>query len=333
MTQKNAEPQQTGHDSTASVIAAICGNILVGIVKFIAAALSGSVAMLSEGIHSIVDSGNGVLILFGIRQANRKPDLTHPFGYGKELYFWTLVVSLLIFALGGCISISEGLKALTAAAANPIAPTGDPLVSYLVLVAAMVIEGASLTVALKQFNAARGDVKPLRFIRDAKDPSLYTVVLEDSAAEIGLVFALLGIFFGHLLGNPYLDGTASLLIGLLLCLVAIVLLRETKGLLVGEGISPAEMEKVQALVEADSSVQDCGRVLTMYMGPQHLVIALDASFEPEASAEDVLTAIDRIEGSIRQSFPQADRIFVEAESLKQVQHQQKMFDELTENED
>lgn len=313
-------PAKPKGESKVSVIAAIIGNIAVGVVKFIAAAISGSTAMFSEGIHSIVDSGNGILILFGMHQAKREPNMEHPFGYGKELYFWTLVVSLLIFALGGCFSISEGYGALTAAAAGNVT-LGDPTVSYVVIVAAMIIEGTSLSVALKQFNAARGTTGPLQFIRDAKDPALYTVVLEDSAAEAGLVFALLGIFLGHATGIPYFDGAASVLIGLLLCCVAIILLRETKGLLVGEGMSASELGQIRGIVEADPAIRSCGRILTMYMGPQHLIVAIDASFEPNDSAQEVLTGVDRVESAVRVAFPQADNIFVEAEGLKQVQRQ------------
>lgn len=306
-------------ESPIAVIAAVIANIAIGVVKFIAAAISGSSAMFSEGIHSIVDSGNGLLILLGMKRAERPADKQHPFGHGKELYFWTLVVSILIFALGGGISMWEGVQALREV--GPDTKLGDPTMAYIVLAISLVIEGISLTIALRQFNAARGNTPPLQFIKEAKDPSLYTVVLEDSAAETGLVLAFLGLFFGHLLDNPYLDGIAAVAIGVLLASVAIVLLRETKGLLIGEGMNDDEIDEVRALVQADETVESCGRVLTMYMGPHNLVVTVDAGFKPECSAEQILQGIDRIEEAIVTRFPQTETVFIEAEGIKQIRAQ------------
>ena len=316
-------------ESKVAVVAAILANIAVGIVKFIAAAVSGSSAMLSEGVHSVVDSGNDILILLGLRQAARKPDSAHPFGYGMELYFWTLVVAVLIFALGGGVSIWDGIKAIQSIV--PGETLGDPTMSYIVIAAAVIIEGTSLTVALKQFNAARGTIPPFTFIKEAKDPSLYTVVLEDSAAELGLVFAFLGIFIGHLTGNPYCDGIASICIGLLLAAVAAILLKETKGLLIGEGMSHDELEEVQQIVEGNPAVLTCGRILTMYIGPTELLVTIDAAFRPTVPAADVLQAIDRIELAIQQRFPQTTRVFIEAESLRKTQAQRILFEAEDEN--
>ena len=307
---EGAEPVE----STASVLAAIAANIAIGVVKFIAAAISGSSAMISEGIHSIVDSGNGLLILLGMKKAERKPDASHPFGYSHELYFWTLVVAIMIFALGGGFSIYEGIEHLHAI--GPDTKLGDPTVSYIVILVSMVIEGLSLRVALRTFNAARGSTKPLEFIRNAKDPSLFTVVFEDSAAELGLVVALAGLFFSHLLGNPYLDAGASVVIGLLLCTVAVFLLRETKGLLVGEGLLGAEVREVEAIVKADSAVQECGRILSLYLGPHDLLLAIDATFRDDSTRDDIVDAIDRIEGTLVERFPQITRVFIESESLR-----------------
>jgi cation diffusion facilitator family transporter len=315
------QPAGKHADGRVSVIAAIIGNILVGIVKFIAAAISGSAAMISEGIHSIVDSGNGILVLFGMNRSKKEPDYLHPFGYGKELYFWTLVVALLIFLLGGGISLYKGVNSCIEVY-NGTHTLGETTLNYIVLVAAMIIEGTSLFVAVKQFNQARGEVGPLRFIRDTKDPSLYTVVLEDSAAELGLVVALLSTFLAQMTGNMYFDGVASIIIGLLLCFVAIILLRETKGLLVGEGMMHQSLDEVRDIVESDPRVVSCGRILTMYMGPQSLLIAIDATFKNTISAHDVLLAVDEIERKILQRWPQTTRVFIEAESMRQVVAQQ-----------
>lgn len=325
----SAPAKAAGHESIGSIIAAIVANILVGIVKFIAAGISGSAAMISEGIHSIVDSGNGLLVMWGLHSSKKKPTIEHPFGFGKELYFWTLVVSVSVFALGGGVSISKGVHALQDAAAGTV-ELGDPTMSYIVLLAAMVIEGLSLSVAVRQFNAARGTKKPMEYIKDCKDPSLYTVLLEDSAAELGLVFALAGLFFGHLFDNPYLDGAASTLIGLLLMCVALIMLRESKGLLVGEGLTREELIEARAIVEADPAVAESGRVLTMYFGPQSMLMTVDAKFRAGLSADDVLAAVDHIEANLTARFPEASRIFIEAEDLAHVERQKKAQREMPE---
>lgn len=307
------------HESTASVVAAIVANIAIGIVKFVAAGISGSSAMVSEGIHSIVDSGNGLLVLLGIHRAAKPADATHPLGYGKELYFWTLVVSVMIFALGGGFSMYEGASHLMEL--DPAEPLGDPTVSILVIIASFLIEGASLRVGLKAFNKARGSKGAISFIREAKDPSLYTVVLEDTAAEAGLIVAFLGVVGSRALGNPYLDGAASVVIGLILCVVAIFLLAETKSLLIGEGLSAEETAEVRLIVEDSVYVRACGRILSMYVGPDHLLVVVDATFSPDASREHVLLAVDAIEAAIKRRFPAADRVFIESEDLKTVERQ------------
>ena len=324
----SAEPtgpaeREPAHESVGSVIAAITANILVGIVKFIAAAISGSVAMVSEGIHSIVDSGNGFLVLLGIHKAKKPPTIEHPFGFGKELYFWTLVVAVSIFALGGGVSIMQGITAIQHALAGQV-EHGNPLMSYIVLFAAMIIEGFSLRVAVKSFNKARGSKRPLEYIKDCKDPSLYTVVLEDSAAELGLLFALFGLLLTHLTGNAVFDGAASVIIGLLLMCVSVVLLRESKGLLVGEGMEREELAEARALVEADPAVEKAGRVLTMYFGPDSMLMTVDATFKASCSAQDVLQAVDRIEKNLATRFPQTSRIFIEAENLSNVERQREI---------
>ena len=300
-------------ESPKAIIAAVAANIAIGIVKFIAAFISGSSAMISEGIHSIVDSGNGLLILFGMKRAERKPDLAHPFGYSMELYFWTLVVAVMIFALGGGVSIYEGVHRI--ASITPETTLGNPTLNYIIIAISAVIEGISLSVALREFNAARGETKPLRFIREAKDPSLFTVVLEDSAALTGLLLAFLGTLLGHLTGNPYYDGAASVLIGLLLAIVAVILLRETKGLLIGEGLKPDELVKVARIVTADPRVRSCGRILSLYLGPQDLLLTIDVTFDEQADRDSIDEAIDGIEREIVRAFPQTTRIFIEPENL------------------
>lgn len=307
------------HESKASVIAAIAANVLIAVVKFVAAAFSGSSAMVSEGIHSLVDSGNGLFLLHGMKRSARSADGTHPYGYGKEMYFWSLVVAVMIFALGGGFSIYEGVNHLLEA--DPTAPLGDPTMNYIVLALSFLIEGSSLLVGLRQFNAARGSKGIVRFIREAKDPSLYTVVFEDSAAEVGLIIAFLGVLLSHLTGNPYLDGAASVLIGVLLCAVAVVLLVQTKSLLIGEGLNEDEVTEVARIVEESPYVVRCGQVLSLYMGPHSLLITIDATFDPEASREHIVGAIDAIEGRLRSRFPQTERVYIESEDLRTVERQ------------
>lgn len=321
-----AASAEEGGNSTVAVVAAICGNILVGIVKLIAAALTGSQSMVSEGIHSIVDSGNGILVLFGIRQSQKGADEDHPFGHGKELYFWTLVVAVLIFTVGGGISFIEGVNYLRAV--TPDTQLADPTLNIVIICIAAIIEGVTLTIAIRQFNKARGDMGPLEFIRYAKDPSLYTVVLEDSAAETGLLFALLGVVLSHVFQNPYLDGIASILISLLLMTVGMVLLVQTKRLLVGEGLNKPETRRIIEIVESNPHVVDCGRVLTMYMGPHQLLITIDANFNLNSSAQDILHAVDDIEAGIRAEFPDATRVFIEVESLRNVRAQAREFEQM-----
>ena len=318
-----------GSSSKLAVVAAILGNVGVAVVKFIASAISGSSALFSEAIHSLVDCGNGILILVGLRKARRAPDYAHPFGSGKELYFYTLVVSLAIFLLGGCVAILEGVQAIRHALAGAVEP-GDPLVGYIVLVAAAFIEGTSLTIALKQFNAARGSMGPIAFIRQAKDPSLYTVVLEDSAAELGLLFALVGTVLTQVTGNAVFDGAASICIGLLLCCVSALLLSETKGLLVGEGISPDEVDEMRLIAEDDPRVTEAGGILTMYMGPTSLLVVMDISLTPNVPVAQVDEVTDNIEKRIKARWPETSQVYIEIESVSvclREQEEQELWEE------
>jgi cation diffusion facilitator family transporter len=197
-------------ESRTAVIAAIAANLIIAIIKFIAAALSGSSAMVAEGIHSLVDTGNGLLVLLGLRRAQQPADETHPFGYGKSLYFWTNIVAISIFGIGGGMSLYEGISTIRHIV--PGEEMGDPTAAYIVLGISLLVEGASFTIAIRQFMRAKNGMGAWQYIQRSKDPSLYTVVLEDSAAMLGLLFAFLGIFLGHLLGNPYLDAIASIAI-------------------------------------------------------------------------------------------------------------------------
>jgi cation diffusion facilitator family transporter len=305
---------ESGHGSKIAVIAAVIGNLGIACVKFIAAAITGSSAMISEGIHSVVDTGNGGLLLLGMREARQPADIDHPFGHGKALYFWTLVVSVSIFGIGGGMSLYEGITHIQHVA--PEAEMADPTVNYIVLAVSAMIEAWSFSVAIRTFWKAKGDRSPWQYIRGAKDPSTYTVVLEDSAALLGLTFAFLGIFFGHLLGNPYLDGGASITIGLLLMSVAFFLAFETKGLLLGESADPAMLADIRRRVESEPAVESAAEIRTMYMGPYELLINLGVSFKPGITTEQMHEAIHRIEGDIQGTYPECTRIYIETESIR-----------------
>jgi cation diffusion facilitator family transporter len=289
------------------------GNLAIAIIKFIAAALTGSSAMISEGIHSLVDTGNGCLLLLGMKRAKRPADETHPFGYGKSLYFWTNIVAISIFGIGGGISLWEGISYISSV--DPTAELGDPTAAYVVLAISMVIEGASFAIATRHFLQAKGKMGARQFIKRTKDPSLYTVVLEDTAALLGLIFAFLGIFLGHLLHNPYLDGVASIAIGLLLMSVAWFLASRTMGLLLGEGVNPDELADIRRRVESDPAVERAGDILTMYMGPHELLVNMGVCFLPGTTAEEMHEAIRRVEANLSSAYPETRRVYIEAESL------------------
>jgi cation diffusion facilitator family transporter len=296
--------------SKTAVYAAIAGNLAVAVTKFIAAFLTGSSAMLSEGIHSVVDTGNGLLLLWGIRRSRRPPDPSHPFGHGKELYFWTLIVAILIFAVGGGMSVYEGIVHLR----HP-SELKDPTWNYVVLALAAVFEGFAWTVAYKQLRETRGRRNLWAAVRASKDPTTFTVLVEDSAAMLGLLVAFLGVYLGQRLHNPYLDGAASIVIGVILGAVAVVLARESKGLLVGESADPEVLASIRALAEADPAVERVGPPLTMHLGPHEVLLNLDIQFRKGLSAAEVEAAVDRLEKAIRAKHPEVKRIFIEAESL------------------
>jgi cation diffusion facilitator family transporter len=298
-------------ESKVAVIAAVVGNLLVAISKFVAAGLTGSSAMLSEGIHSLVDTGNGGLVLLGMRRSGKPADAAHPFGHGKELYFWTLIVAISIFGIGGGMSVYEGILHML----HPV-EAGDPLINYVVLAVAFVIEGSSFFVAVRELTKARGAVPVREFIRTSKDPSLFTIVFEDSAAMLGLVVAFLGVLLGQLTGIPQFDGGASVLIGLILMGVAWLLARESKGLLIGEGLEPAALEAMHAVIAADAAVACVGGIRTMYLGPTDLLVNLDVAFREGLDQSQVSEAIQRVEAALRVAQPEISRVYIEAQSLQ-----------------
>ena len=296
--------------SKFAIYGAIGANIAIAASKFVAAAFTGSSAMLSEGIHSLVDSGNGILILYGVKQAEKPADKRHPFGRSKELYFWALIVAILVFSVGGGMSFYEGIEHLK----HP-APITDPTWNYWVLGFSLVFEGISCFLAFKAFNADRGDMGFWETLGRSKDPSVFAILLEDLAALLGLVIALAGVYFGHRLNNPYLDGAASVAIGVLLVAVALFLIYKTKRLLVGTGVDDETIDDIEKIVRAQPNIVQVGPPLTSYLGPADVVLALDVEFTKNLTANEIELAIDKIQDDIRAKYPEMKRIFVEAKSL------------------
>jgi cation diffusion facilitator family transporter len=284
------------HGPRLVVYAALVGNLLIAISKFIAAALSGSSAMLSEGVHSLVDTINELLLLYGLHRADKPPSVSHPFGYGRELYFWSFIVALLVLAAGAGVSLYEGIAHMR----HP-EPMTHPWINYGVLGVAMLFEGTSWAIALREFRRYKGDRGYFEAFRQSKDPSTFTVLFEDSAALLGLVIALAGVASAQWLHMPVLDGVASIGIALVLAGTALLLLRESKGLLMGEPTHPHVRESILSIAGADAGVRRANGVFTVQMGPNQVVAALSAEFEDALTTPEVEACVRRIEGKIKEA--------------------------------
>jgi cation diffusion facilitator family transporter len=290
------------------IFAALIGNALVAATKFAAALITGSSAMLSEGIHSLVDTGNQILLLYGLHRSKQPADERFPFGHGKEVYFWSFVVAILIFAVGSGVSLYEGVIHLL----HP-EPMEKPYVNYLVLILALVFEGAAWTLALKEFSRGKGKWGLVQAVRRGKDPSLFVVLFEDSAAMLGLLAALSGVGLSHLTGNPSYDGAASLVIGLILGGTAAWLAYETKGLLIGEGANQEVVEGIRDLARPYKEIECINEILTLHMGPEFILVTISADFSNDANAEDVEIAIYLLVEQIKRTYPKVKKVFISAE--------------------
>lgn len=295
------------------IYAALLGNTLVAITKFIAASITGSSAMLSEGIHSIVDTGNQLLLLLGLHKAQKPADERFPFGHGKEVYFWSFVVAILIFAVGSGVSLYEGFHHLL----HPTA-IDNPFVNYSVLGLAFVFEGAAFYFALTEFNRAKGKWSYLEAVRKGKDPTNFVVLFEDSAALLGLLVAFFGVFLTQVTGNLVFDGLASIMIGLILGGTAAWLAYETKGLLIGESANPKVVADIRRIVESYAQVEHVNEILTMHMGPNFILANLSVDFADHVTATELECAIARLDAEIKQDCPDIQRVFIEAEARRSV---------------
>jgi len=291
------------------IIAALIGNSLISITKFIASSITGSAAMMSEGIHSLVDTGNQGLLLYGLKRAKRPADERFPFGHGKDIYFWSFVVAILIFAVGAGISIYEGIHHVL----HPT-PSSDPTINYIVLGLALIFEGWAWFMALKEFKAIKGESGYFEAVKEGKDPTVFVVLFEDSAAMLGLIVAGLGVWLSQVTGNPMFDGIASIAIGLILGGTAVWLAYETKSLLIGEAASPEMVKTIGEMSSRLKTVENVNEVLTLHMGPEFVLVNVSLDFADGSTAAEVEHAIECLDRGIRSRYPLVRRIFVEAES-------------------
>jgi cation diffusion facilitator family transporter len=305
-------------ESNRVIIAALVGNVLVALTKFAAAAITGSSAMASEAVHSLVDTGNELLLLHGLRRAAKPPDADHPFGHGRELYFWSFIVALAIFAVGAGASIFEGVRHIR----SPVA-IKNPAVNYVVLALALVFEGGSWWVAFKQFRGAKGDSGYLEAVRKSKDPTTFTVLAEDTGAILGILIALAGTVAARVLDRPVLDGAASIAIGVLLGLIAIVLARETKGLLIGEPARSELVSSICAMASAQPGIERSNGLFTVHIGPRQVVAALSVDFTDTLSAGEVETIVATLEDRVRKAYPEVVSLLIKPQKWDRADFTQK----------
>ena len=298
------------HGSKKVIYAALAGNALIAVTKFGAGFYTGSSAMLSEAIHSLVDTGNQGLLLYGLKRSEQPPDRSHPYGYGMELYFWSFVVAVLIFGIGAGVSIYEGLHKL-----NEPEPVSDPYVNYIVLAVALVFEAGAWWVAFKEFRRSTGCLGYFQAVRESKDPAVFTVLFEDTAAMLGLLVAFSGIFLADRLQMPQFDGAASIIIGLILAGTAGFLIYESKSLLIGEGARATVVEGIGRMVKERPGIKAVNEILTMHLGPRDILLNLSLDFEDNIKSEEVEASISEMERAIKAEFPEVGRVFIEAQSL------------------
>ena len=299
--------------SKKAIYGAIIANSAIAISKFTASFFTGSSSMMSEGIHSLVDTGNGVLLLFGIKQSKKPADDKHPFGYGNEVFFWSFVVSILIFALGGGVALYEGIHHIM----HP-EPLDNLIWNYVVLSLALLFEGYALKVALKEFNMGRSkDISFMKALTDSKDSSTVAIVIEDAAACLGLLIALICVLLGDLTGLLFFDGLGSVLIGVLLITVSIFFAKECKGLLIGEGLTKRDKEKIITLLKESEDIISYKQPLSLYFGPNEILINLDVHFKDHLNADGIEEKVKDLEFRIKQVLPKVNRIFIEASAIQQ----------------
>ncbi|CAN5469707.1 cation diffusion facilitator family transporter [soil metagenome] len=292
-----------------SIYAALVANLLIAITKFIAGGFTNSSSMISEGIHSTVDTTNQILLLYGLKRSRKPADRLRPFGYGRELYFWAFIVSILIFGLGGGLSVYQGIQHMLHET-----PLTDPTWNYVVLILSLIFETVSLVVAYKEFHRTREGLSIWQTIITSKDPASFLVLFEDAAAVGGLLIVFVFMFIAHQFNLPYLDGAGSICVGLLLIFVSFILARESRSLLMGEGIAPETRKKIRSLVEKDESVTRVKSILSTYQSPESVVMMLIVQFKPDLDTQDITDAIERIRTSVKGEFSLVQFVIIQPEA-------------------
>jgi cation diffusion facilitator family transporter len=291
--------------STRTLVIALVANLGIAASKFVAAAITGSSAMLTEGVHSVVDSTNQLLLMWGRRQSRKPADKYHPFGYGRELYFWSFVVAVLVFSLGAGVSVYEGIIHI----AHP-EPAVSPIIAYIVLLVAFLLEGWSTLEAFQEFKTATGDLGWFEAIRRSKDPPAFIILLENGAAMAGIIAAAVGLLLAQLSGNPVFDGAASIVIGMILGFTAAILAYESKGLLIGEAADPELVAGLRRLAASKSGVVGVGHVLTIHSAPDQITAMVNVDFDDRISAGDVERIVREVEIEVRHRWPHVRRLFI-----------------------
>ena len=291
--------------STRTLVIALLANLGIAVSKFVAAWITGSSAMLTEGVHSVVDSTNQLLLMWGRRAAKKPPDRYHPFGYGRELYFWSFVVAVLVFALGAGVSVYEGIIHI----AHP-EPAISPIIAYVVLLVAFLLEGWSTLEAFQDFKKSKGDLSWFKAVRRSKDPPAFIVLLENGAAMAGIIAAAIGLMLSQLTGNPFYDGAASVVIGIILAVTAFVLAFESKGLLIGEAADPVLVKSLRDLACSQPGVVGVGHVLTVHSSPDQITVMMNVDFRDDMLAGEVERIVCHVEEEARERWPAVRRLFV-----------------------
>jgi cation diffusion facilitator family transporter len=292
------------------VYAALAGNLAIAVTKFVAATLTGSSAMLSEGVHSVVDTGNQALLLYGMRRAQVPPDERFPFGRGKEIYFWSFVVALLVFALGAGVSFYQGVHHLL----NP-ADVEHPVINYVVLAFAAVFEAGSWLVAFREFRAKAGERGYVEAVRRGKDPTDFAVLLEDSAALAGIAVAFFGVLLGQLTGDGRYDGAASVIIAFILTATALWLARQTKGLLIGESANREVVAEIKRLARSYREIERVNEVLTMHVGPEYILTNISVDIACDVPRNRAHAIMDELDVRIKKADPRVKRVFIESQNV------------------
>lgn len=290
---------------TRTLVIALAANLGIAVSKFVAAAITGSSAMLTEGVHSVVDSTNQLLLMWGRRQAKRPPDKLHPFGYGRELYFWSFVVAVLVFSLGAGVSVYEGFLHIM----HPEPPV-SPIIAYAVLLIAFLLEGWSTIEAFQDFKKSKGNLGWFQAVRQSKDPPAFIVLLENGAAIAGIAAAAIGLLLTQFTGNAFFDGAASVVIGVILGFTAALLAYESKGLLIGEAANPVLVENLRKLASEQTGVVGVGHVLTLHSSPDQITVMMNVDFRDDVLAGEVERIVCRIEEEARDRWPAVRRLFV-----------------------